>query len=163
MHREFQSEGGRWKAAAADEMEQVDVAGWLSSMLAEDEGKPAPSYQSLAKLHFVPTGQVAQTAALAAHRGLEQQRINLEAGLDSDGEQRPGQIWRIIAENGSEEARIVRVREAPRLLDEIGQNEMIVVGPAVCLTAGASTALAATWRSGREWNGSEIVPIADDV
>jgi hypothetical protein len=110
LHRELWSGGGRVQAATADEIEQVDVVGWLSSMLAEDEGKPAPWYRSLPRLHFVPTGQVAHTAALAANCGLEQQRRNLETGLDFDGEQRPGQIWRIIAENGSEEARIVGVR-----------------------------------------------------
>jgi hypothetical protein len=52
---------------------------------------------------------MAQTAALAAHRALEQGRINLEAGLGNDTGCRVGQIWR-LAMPGKETAMDVVIR-----------------------------------------------------
>jgi hypothetical protein len=116
MDPSFESKEGRWEAATKDEMDQVDVVGWLNSMFEQDAPKPR-EYQSLARLHVAPTGQTAQTAALAAHRSLELQRMSLEAALGpdeeaalgSDQEVRMGQVW-VIGDDILDEERVVLVR-----------------------------------------------------
>jgi hypothetical protein len=118
------SEEGRWEAAIVAHMDRVNVRGWLENMLESDSDGQVSSDQSLAKLCFAPTGQMAQTAALAAHRVLEQGRINLEAGLDVDTERRAGQIWR-LAMRGKETTMDVVVRR----VDSEGIFVQLVWGP----------------------------------
>jgi hypothetical protein len=175
MDSHFVSEEGRWEAATAAHMDRVDVRGWLENMLESDSDGQVSSYRSLAKLCFAPTGQMAQTAALAAHRALEQGRINLEAGLGVDTERRVGQIWR-LAMPGKETTMDVVVRRVdsegifvqlvwgpehlPRsLVEELEVDELFAVGEVSLMDGWVFQERLPDVPICRQWVEGELVPI----